>query len=233
MKRGITLIVLTIFLTSFVLAFNPTGSAVNEDSDSEQNSVVTIQNLEQTAMMQANAATDVKIQNAVTVRNRLRVQAETGECPEGCECKGSTTKCQLENGREMTIRAGNSGNTIVQVKGENMTTKVVLYHHNGKVYGVFKNNKTRTVNVLPDQVREKLRERMRARMEVRNITLDDDGVYQVEAKKNGKLFFIFPVRERVETQINSETGEITRTRTSWWGFLARAVRERNETNSAQ
>ena len=120
----------------------------------------------------------------------------------------------------MTIRAGNSGNTIVQVKGENMTTKVVLYHHNGKVYGVFKNNKTRTVNVLPDQVREKLRERMRARMEVRNITLDDDGVYQVEAKKNGKLFFIFPVRERVRAQVNAETGEVIRTRTSWWGFLA-------------
>jgi len=74
------------------------------------------------------------IQEKYRVNNKERINVN---CPETCTCTGSTIKCTLANGREMTIFAGNSGNVIVQVKGENMSTNVTLYKADGKLYGVF------------------------------------------------------------------------------------------------
>ena len=62
-------------------------------------------------------------------------------------------------------------------------------------------------------------------LEDENITLTEDGYYQVQAKKKARLFWIVPVKEKVHTQIDAETGEVIKTRYSWWGFLARDVRE--------
>ena len=78
---------------------------------------------------------------------------------------------------------------------------------------------------LPDAVKEKINQRIKAKLENQTIELDEDGVYQVQSKKRARLFLIIPIRERVQAQINSETGEIIRIRNSWWGFLARDVKE--------
>lgn len=152
-----------------------------------------------------------------------RIKPSTGECPEECTCAGSTVKCELASGREMTVRAGNSGNVIVQVKGIDGSTKVTLYKaEDGKIYGVFKGNVTRRVKMFPDQVKEKIMERIRAKLQNENITLSDDGTYKYEAKKRARLFFIIPVRVPVKAEIDSETGEVIRVRPApWWAFLAR------------
>jgi hypothetical protein len=122
----------------------------------------------------------------------------------------------------MTIFAGNSGNVIVQVKGENMTTKVILYKSpDGKVYGIFKNNETKEVKLLPDQVAERIRERVRARLQNENITLNEDGNYEYTAQKRARLFFIIPVRIAVRAEIDPETGNIILLKTKRWGFLAK------------
>ncbi|MFH1787731.1 MAG: hypothetical protein ABH811_03000 [archaeon] len=163
-----------------------------------------------------------RIQKAIRVQNRLQARyGNESECPNNCTCAGSTTKCYTENGREMTIRAGNSGNIIVQVKGENMTTSVTLYHHDGRVYGIFEGNETKEIKVLPDGVKEKLRQKTKARLENYEIELNEDGYYEVQAKKRSRLFLIVPVKEKIRTRINSETGEVVKIRTSWWGFLAK------------
>ena len=120
----------------------------------------------------------------------------------------------------MTIRAGKSGNTIVQVKGIDMSTKVGLYQSEGEVYGVFKNNNTKKIKIMPDEIQTRLTERIGG-LEEHEIELDEDGAYQVQAKKRARLFGLFPVKKRVRFEMNSETGEIIRERTSWWGFLAK------------
>jgi len=172
-----------------------------------------------------------QIQKIKQIRNRLRINQT--ECPNNCSCVGSTIKCELEGGgRNMTIRAGNSGNVIVQVKGVNMSTNVTLYKSEGKVFGMFRNNQTREVNLLPDHVQEKIRERIRARLENQTIELDEDGIYQIQGRKKARLFFLFPVRERVRMEIDSETGEEIRVRNPWWGFLARDSDE-EETESEE
>lgn len=165
--------------------------------------------------------------NTIRTENRIKASYTNQlECPEDCTCAGSTVKCQIEGGRQMTVYAGKSGNMIVQIKGVNMSTKVELYkNENGTLTGVFK-GKNKTINITPDQVQERVRERLRQRTcECEEIELDDDGIYQVQAKKRARLFFLIPVREKVKAQIDSETGEMIRVRTSWWGFLARDIKE--------
>ena len=170
--------------------------------------------------------TKAKIKKIIQTKNKLKIHAKIGKiCPIGCTCSGSVMKCKINRGKEMTIRAGKSGNTIVQIKGINMSTKVELYKDENKVYGVFKNNKTKEIKVLPDQVREKIKQKIKAKLQDEEIELNEAGVYKIQARKKAKLFFIFPVKEQVEMQMNSETGEMIRKRNSWWGFLARDIKE--------
>jgi len=181
-----------------------------------------------------------KKQEIIRERNRIKSQYKNqSECPDNCSCSGSTIKCEFENGtRVMTVYAGESGNVIVQVKNINASTNVTLYKSDGKVYGSFRNNETHEI-ILPDEARERIKEReenregRRINWTYENITLNEEGYYEVLGKKKSRLFWIVPVKEEFRTQVDSETGEIVHIRTVWWGFLARDVRERNETNSAQ
>jgi hypothetical protein len=232
MKRLVTLIVISLFLISFVSAVGITASAVNNDTGNKIQASISAQNqdTETDSEIQdkirariGNKLTAEQIKKIFTLRNRIRTSIAAGECPEKCTCTGSITKCQLNNGtREMTITAGESGNTIIQVKGIDGTTKVALYKsEDGKLYAVTKNNETRRIRLLPDQVIERIKKRLKNKLENENITLDEDGVYKYEARKRARLFFIIPVKERVNAELDPETGEIVRVRNSWWGFLAK------------
>lgn len=170
-----------------------------------------------------------EIKNAVKMRSMKEVRKEEHrlkfeniQCPTNCECTGSVVRCEFENGtRIMTITAGKSGNIIVQVKGENMTTNVTLYKSGDKVYGVFTGNETREVKVLPDQVKEKIKAKIKARLENENITLDENGTYQYKAEKQARLFLVIPVKVEVKTNIDSETGTVSKVESPWWSALAK------------
>jgi hypothetical protein len=170
-------------------------------------------------------------------KNRIKDNyTNESECPDNCTCVGSAMKCEFENGtRVMTILAGKSGNIIVQVKDVNASTNITLYKEDGKVYGVFRDNETHQI-ILPDEVRNRIQEMMKdkrgrtANLTNENITLNETGTYHVDAKKQARLFWLIPVKEKVQFDINSETGEVTKTKTKWWGFLAKdVVTEENST----
>lgn len=226
MKKILVMMCVLIFAISFVVAANGTPSIkVNADTSG----------IKSASQYEKPALTPEQVQNIIKVKNRLRIAAaNASECPTNCSCDGSTVKCRLQDGiREMTIRAGSSGNTIVQVKNYNASTQVTLYKsEDGKVYAVFKNNETKEI-ILPDEVKERIEAQLRekVRLHNENITLNEDGEYQIEARKRARLLWIIPVRERVHAEIDAETGEIIRQRNSWWGFLARDVRDK--TNSTE
>jgi len=166
-------------------------------------------------------------------KEELKFYNKSRDCPEECVCSGSTIKCTSEDGkRTMTIYAGKSGNVIVQVKEINISTNVTLYkNEEGKVYGAFKNNKTHEV-MLPDEVKERMQNRTRIKLENESMNLNEEGQYNMNATKRAKLFFMFPVKEKVEFSVNSETGEVTKTKTKWWGFLAKDVKEKGNSTTA-
>lgn len=155
-------------------------------------------------------------------KERLPNVRKIVDCPEECVCTGSVVKCILEDGtREMTITAGKSGNIIIQIKGVNASTSVTLYKANRTVYGTFRNNETREIKYLPDKVREKIKEKIKKQLEKEDMILNENGIYEYEGEKKAKLFFLFPVREKILAEIDSETGDIVQIRNPWWGFLAK------------
>jgi len=172
--------------------------------------------------------TQAQIGEIIRERNRLKVrtQIQAGECPENCTCTGSVIKCEIEGGREMRVMAGESGNVVVISKDVNASTNVTLYHHNGKIYGNFRNNETKEI-ILPDEAQSRLQEQLRTRAEVRNMTLDDEGIYRIKAYKRARLFWMISVQKRVEANVDAETGEIIRMRVPWWSFLAKDVVSEN------
>lgn len=197
MKRILMFLVLGILLASFVIASPLTTRAVeNEEKNQGDNS---------------------QLQNVIQNQNRLQIQS--GECPANCTCDGSATKCQLENGREMTIQAGNSGNIIIQSKNANCSTVVELYKSDGKLYGTFANDEVKEIKMLPDQVQLKIRAKLSSELEDVEIELDENGNYQYTARQRVKLFNFINTRETVRAELGAETGEILRLRKSWWSFL--------------
>ena len=229
MKKLLLFMIIGILLAGFIAATpTMTGSAAkgnissqNEGEDS--NAGLGTQNQEEIEQETQNQGEDSELRIRIKEQNKLKIGS--GECSEGCTCTGSTTKCQLQNGREMTITAGNSGNTIVQVKGESMSTNVQLYKSEGKLYGVFEGNKTKEIKMMPDQLRERVREQLRLRNCSCEIELDKDGNYQVQTEKRARFLGFIPVNEKVKVYVDPETGETIRIRKSWWGFLARDVEE--------
>jgi len=162
-----------------------------------------------------------KISKRCEEKEKIKIRARLTECPESCECSGSTIKCILQNGREMTIHAGKSGNIIVQVKGVNMSTNVTLYRgENGTLHGIF-NGKEKRIKMLPDQVKEKIREKIARQLENENIQLNEDGTYQYEGKERARLFAFIPVKVMVRAELDPETGEVIRLRKTWWAVFTR------------
>jgi len=169
------------------------------------------------------------VHDSMCKRFRYRFANETNEtgCPQNCTCSGSTTKCFTEDGREMTVRAGNSGNFIVQVKNAEMKTNVELYKdEDGDLVGNF-NGAVKKIKFLPDEIKEKVKAKLSSEVieDEMEIELEEDGLYVVQAKKRARLFWIFNVREKVSADIDAETGQFVKLKNSWWGFLANDVEE--------
>lgn len=263
MKKGVVLMLGVILLLSFfVLAesdnsnSNDSGVSVNSETDVSANlngsANMTKAQIEEQKRIQEQNAEQIKNQaeqqknnqereaermkEAIQEKNRLRFEDGNGTCPAQCECSPEerTVKCEFENGtRELTIHAGNSNNTIIQVKNINASTQVTLYKEGDKIYGQFRNNETRMI-ILPDEIRDRIMNQTRARLQNETYNLTQDGEYQIEARKRARLFWIVPVKERTQIRVDAETGNITDTSNSWWGFLARDVRvEANASSSSQ
>lgn len=189
-----------------------------------------------------NATGKYKYKEKVKVKSNNRIRYEYSvdvELPENCKQTGSVTKCDLGNGsRQIRIFAGKSGNIIIQSKGVNMSTRVELFQSEGELYALLNDNSTKQINYLPDEIKSRLREKIKYKIsgEEFDIELDEEGEYKVGYEKEARLLGMFRVREKVESMISSETGEILRERNSWWGFLARDVEEEigiEEVNESQ
>jgi hypothetical protein len=182
-----------------------------------------------------NCTTDNKIPaltKSCHEKEEFKFYNKTRDCPENCTCSGATIKCEFENGtRVMTIFAGESGNIIVQIQDLNMSTDVTLYRLDGKFFGIFKGNNTHEIK-LPDEIKNSLENRTRTKLYNESINLTEEGYYVMNMNKKARLFWIFPVREHIEAQVNATTGEALSIRNPWWGFLARDVRDKGNSTTA-
>jgi len=171
-----------------------------------------------------NQSEKTKIMSA---EHRLKFNSTNSSVPENCTRSGSSLKCWLEDGtRVMTIYAGNSGNTIIQIKGINASTNVTLYKSDGKLYGEFK-NETRKI-ILPDEAMDRAKEKIKYKLHNESINLTEDGKYEIQARKRVRFLYLFGVEEKIRTSVDAETGEVINTQSPWWEFLARDSSEKSD-----
>lgn len=173
-----------------------------------------------------------RIREAISERNQVRFENKTGvTCPEGCFCRGVVMSCELEDGtKQMTVYAQSGNIIVINIGGVNMTTNVTLYHHDGRVFGVFGGNETdeaeaKEIKVFPDEAREIAKGRTKARLHNENLTLNEEGEYEFKAEKEARFLGLFKIKEKIKWHIDSETGDILKEAKPWWGFLTNDIEE--------
>lgn len=167
----------------------------------------------------------VKITKIKKLKETLQAYLNSTECPEKCTCAGSTIKCETENGRVMTVVAGKSGNIIIQTKGVNASTTVILIKNASGVWGNF-SGKIKRIKFLPDEIKEKVLKKLKMENCTDcNITLKDDGSYEMNVERTYRIIWIFPRKIVEVTKVDSETGEIIIIKRPWWRFLAAKNKE--------
>ena len=71
-------------------------------------------------------------------------------------------------------------------------------------------------------LQDKIEERINTKLEEVDIKLDENEIYQIHGKKKAMLFFLIPVRENIEGQADSETGNVIIIKKgSWWGLFSK------------
>ncbi|MFH1586078.1 MAG: hypothetical protein ABIB79_04885 [archaeon] len=87
------------------------------------------------------------------------------------------------------------------------------------------NGRNAEIKVMPETASERARERLGEldfEVELVEVGKGDETkiIYEVKAKKQGRFLGLFKIRGEVVADIDSETGEIIRTKKPWWAFLA-------------
>jgi len=142
------------------------------------------------------------------------------ECPENCTCAGNTIKCETENGRVMTVIAGKSGNIIIQTKGINATTSVILIKNASGTWGNF-SGKIKEIKYMPDEIKERVLKKLKIETCTDcDMVLNEDGNYVMNINGTYKVLWIFLKKAIVVTKVNSETGEVIVLKKPWWKFRA-------------
>jgi len=161
-----------------------------------------------------------------TLKKRIRDYLGTDECPENCVCRGSTIKCETEEGREMTVVAGKSGNIIIQTKGVNASTKVILIRQADGIYGNF-SGKLKKIKYTPEQIREIVLKRLKMRNCSEGdceIILNEDGNYELKTELKYRFLFFLPAKKVVVTKVDVESGEIVGINRPWWRIISWRVK---------
>jgi uncharacterized membrane protein YkoI len=225
-------------------------SAFNIDSNGNSNNSVKIQ-----AYMGENSSDDAMMygknfSNSAQIRERERIQfspyqkRNESECLENCKCVGAVMSCPVENGKVMSIGAGNSGNSIIiSVNKTQVKTQLEIEQDNNE------NNLSRTrvrlnngenveVKIMPDTASEIALQRLRLRNcnESNNCSIELKEVgkgnstklaYEIQIKRHSKILGIFQKKMQVQAQVNAETGEVIQAKKPWWAFLASETDELN------
>ncbi len=137
--------------------------------------------------------------------------------------QGQETKLQVQTNSKFgtTLMAGNS---------EAKTKMNLTQSQDGKIYAHLSNGMNAEIKVMPDTASQKALDVLGAKCQDTgcNIELKEVGkgnqsqvAYQVQAEKQVKFLGLFKAQMRVEADVNAETGEVIKTRHSWWRFLAK------------
>jgi len=263
MKKSVLVFVLGILMLSLVLVqaegnnsdmnntddgSNQTDTGTNQTDSDEQNDTDTDTNETDDDSSTTVTKTKTRLKDRNLTREQIREikrsmtfvpwqKRNESECAEGCKCRGAVVSCLTENGKEMTITAGRSGNVIViTIEKTNVSTELEIEQESdeqnkSRLRAKLKNGEKRLIKIMPDVASQKILKRLRLKKCLEedgcNFELKEVGegekaklAYEVKAKRRARLFWLFGLRMNVQSQVDAETGEIIKFKKPWWAFLA-------------
>ena len=93
------------------------------------------------------------------------------------------------------------------------------------------NGQNKTIKIMPDTASERALERLRMKVcnETNNCTIELKDVgsekvakfaYELKAEKKSRVLGLFNKKMKVQSQVDSETGDVISAKKPWWAFLA-------------
>jgi len=103
-----------------------------------------------------------------------------------------------------------------------------------KLMAQLSNGRNAEIKIMPNVASERALERLRLKVcsEENNCTIELKEVaqnrnqnetrlaYEIKAEKRARIFGLFRVKMKVQSQVDAETGEIIFSKKPWWSFLA-------------
>jgi hypothetical protein len=143
------------------------------------------------------------------------------DCPEGCRCVGDTVSCRVDDEvKEVGIKKTGE-KVIIKIDGNEVDSEGDVEIRGGRVFVMGGDGEERQLKIMPDKASEIAIQRLGEKGFV--VVLRESGNYLVEARKQARLFGLFPVEGEIELEIDGESGEIVNEKRPWWSFLARGI----------
>jgi hypothetical protein len=201
MKKDIIILVMCMFLMSFVFAVEVHKSGTG------------IENLK---LMEAGQG----LEDGANLMNRQKVMSGNyvGE-------NGQQIKIQTQANNQIRLEVGGVGVDC----DCNMTQEQV--QNKTKLKTTLSNGKNSEIKVMPNTASETALQRLRLKVcnETNNCTIELKEVgqgeksklaYEMQIERHSRILGIFQKKMQVQTQVDAETGEFLKTKKPWWAFLA-------------
>ena len=153
-------------------------------------------------------------------QTRTRVQDGT-HMAEG----GQMLKIQTQSNNRVKLEVGGvSVDCDCEMKQEKIADKT-------KLSVSMSNGKNAEIKVMPDSASKKALERLKLKVcseenecqiELKEVGSGEKAqmAYELQTKRQSKVFGLFKAQMRVQVQVDAENGEVIRVKKPWWAFLA-------------
>ena len=138
---------------------------------------------------------------------------------------GGQVQIQAQENSQFSLESGGvHANTNMQMTQEQTQNGTMLR-------ATLSNGRFAEIKVMPDVASEIAMEHLRVRVcseendcriELKEVGQGEQvsAAYEVQVKKQARLFGLFGTRMQVQAQVDVQSGEVIRAQKAWWAFLA-------------
>lgn len=165
------------------------------------------------------------------VANQGEDQQIKAQVQEKVQEKVMNGELTMPNGEKMQLSKQAENKMMLKANGIEATSTMEMKQENNKLQVKLSNGMNSEVKVMPDKASIKAMEQLKlpvcdsennCGIELKEVGSGEEirAAYQVKAQKEAKLFGFINTKMNVEADIDAQTGEVIRSKKTWWAFLA-------------
>ena len=135
----------------------------------------------------------------------------------------------LQNGERLSYSSEGTKTRLQSGEHTAICEGCNLNEENGKLKATMSNGQNAEIKIMPDTASERAIERLQIKSKNQNFSIELKEVgtgnqtrmaYEVQTRKEARVFGIFKTEMDVEAQVDAETGEVIKSKKPWWAFIA-------------